>query len=178
MSKVKRIFLDVDGVIANWSKSICENLKVEYPKNQIFPYQRWLAEVIDVKDIYQYTNTFEFWDKLEKFPWSDGLVNLVDKSGIEWRFLTKPMKAPNCFSGKASWIMKNYPKHWEKLWIATGTKSAICRGEGDLLIDDDVEKNLVEWEERGGISFHWNEMTPDYDGWRRKFYELDAIIRK
>ena len=94
MSKFKRIFLDVDGVITNWSKSICEKLKVEYPKNTTFPYQRWLAEKINVNDIFPHTDTFEFWESLEKFPWSDRLVNLVNDTGIEWRFLTKPMENP------------------------------------------------------------------------------------
>ena len=176
MSKFKRIFLDVDGVIANWSKSICEKLKVEYPKNTTFPYQRWLAEKINVNDIFPHTDTFEFWESLEKFPWSDRLVNLVNDTGIEWRFLTKPMENPNCYAGKAAWIMKHYPKHLGKLWIVNGTKSAICRDSGDLLIDDDIEKNIIEWSDAGGTPFYWKEMTDDYSKWEHKIIELENIL--
>ena len=161
MIKIKRVFLDLDGVIAAWAKSACGQLGVDYPTNFQFPDQGWLKSITGAKKIYDITDNVDFWTELERYPWSNTLVDLISNSGKEFRFLTKPMKSPECYYGKSKWIFKNYPKHWNKMWIVTGTKSAICRDSGDLLIDD-YEKNIEEWKSAGGTAYHWKEITPDY----------------
>ena len=45
MGKIKTIYLDIDAVIVNWTKSACESLGVEYPKDFLFPGQNWLENV-------------------------------------------------------------------------------------------------------------------------------------
>lgn len=176
MGKIKRVFLDIDAVIANWTKPACEATGVDYPKNFEFPNQEWLSSKVGVKEIQKACENLQFWSNLEKYPWSDGIVKTVSQSGKEWRFLTKPMKTPHCFAGKAEWMFKHYPRYWDKMWIVTGSKSAVCRGEGDLLIDD-FEKNISEWREANGSVFHWKEITDDYTGgWEKRIENLKEVI--
>jgi len=176
MGKIKRVFLDIDGILANWSKSACEATGIVYPTDFEFPSQEWLASRIGVKQIQKSCENFEFWSNLEKYPWSDEIVKTVSQSGKEWRFLTKPMKTSHCFSGKAEWMFRHYPHYWDKLWIVTGSKSATCRNEGDLLIDD-FDKNINEWKDAGGSVFHWKEITDDYTGdWKSRIQKLKEVI--
>lgn len=176
MGKIKRIFLDIDGVLANWTKMACSVTNTEYPKDFQFPNQGWLDSKIGVKKIQSACENLEFWSNLEKYPWSDEIVKTVSQSGKEWRFLTKPMKTPHCFAGKAEWMFKHYPYFWDRMWIVTGTKSATCRNEGDLLIDD-MDKNLEQWKSAGGSVFEWKEITDDYSGdWKNRIQKLKEVI--
>jgi 5'(3')-deoxyribonucleotidase len=126
--------------------------------------------------LYDFTGKSEFWADLEKFPWSDEIVKLVSQSGKDWRFLTKPMKTPACFHGKAEWMFNHYPRHWDRMHIGGGTKSYACRDLGDLLIDD-AEENIFEWENSGGSVFHWKEITDDYVGdWKGRIQKLKEVI--
>lgn len=176
MGKIKRIFLDVDGVLANWTKKACEKTSIEYPIDFEFPNQGWLATRASVKKIQDASDSLEFWTDIEKYPWSNDIVKMVSQSGKHWNFLTKPMKTPHCFAGKAEWMFQHYPYHWDKMWIVTGSKSTVCRGPGDLLIDD-MDKNLEEWKEAGGSIFEWKEVTHDWTGdWKDRLKRLKETI--
>lgn len=174
-NKFKTIYLDLDGVCANWSLSACSCLGVEYPTNTKFKRWNWLEEFRHRDKINKCADTLEFWENLEKYPWSDKIVNLVNNSGYDWRFLTKPMKTPECFYGKAKWIFKHYPQHWDRLWIVTRSKALACTGEQDLLIDD-TSKNIHQWKDVGGSTFFWEEMTPDYQNWEEQYNRLEKLI--
>lgn len=176
MGKIKRIFLDVDGVLANWTKMACERTDVEYPKDFQFPNQMWLDSKIGQKRIINASDDFSFWMDLEKYPWSDEIVKMVAQSGKHWNFLTKPMKTRHCFAGKAEWMFEHYPRYWDKMWIITGSKATVCRGPGDLLIDD-LDKNLNEWTDAGGTTFEWKEVTDDWSGnWKERLAKLKEVI--
>lgn len=157
--KIDKIALDIDGVLANFSKSACKACGVEYPQSGLFD-DSWLDELVGDK-LYARCRGEVFWANLEIYPWAQQIVEAVDSSGIDWRFITKPMQDPGSYSGKYLWIKKHFPKHAEKLWIINGSKAFACDGPNSLLIDD-MRKNLDAWANRGGSVYEWKEVTPDW----------------
>jgi 5'(3')-deoxyribonucleotidase len=161
-----RLFLDIDGLIANLIKSTCKRLDIKYPKNQILEYG-WILPRLEesgrnISHAYKIWSKEEIWENCELYPWSKKIVSLVYKYDKKFRFLTKPTMSPECYSGKAKWIKKHFGRHLNKLIICNGSKAILCRGLGDLLIDD-CPKNIKEWQDAGGSTFYWKEVTDDFD---------------
>lgn len=179
---INRIFCDLDGVIVNFTKDCCKNHGVEYPKQVEFSDQ-WLDTTCDInhtdpkKFLTVKCHGHDFWANLEIFPWAYVIIAIVKASGREWRFLTKPTQDAGCYSGKYDWIKKYFPEDVKKLWIVNGDKSLVCRGKGDLLIDDKLE-NLNTWKAAGGSIYHWTEITPDWpkEKVQKRLDELHKII--
>lgn len=169
MPEKKTIFLDLDGVIANWTKQIVEKT-FSLPYEEVPSYGReGLIQFIQdrtgfheqkVKGKIYGSGSSDFWSNIEKFYWADQLVTLINRSGHQWFFLTKPFQTPGCYEGKAQWIKKYYPKFFNKLIIIPGSKGLCARNANCLLIDDH-KKNLEEWSEAGGSIYLWEELNGD-----------------
>lgn len=159
--KHTRIALDLDGLLLQFSKAAYKKLDLEYPTNTILNDN--LYELAgDKRKFWSTVKGHEFWASLEKYPWSDDLIQLVDKYAADWIFLTKAAHDPFCYSGKFECVQRYWPKYINRLWIVNGTKARFCRGVNDVLIDD-KEQNLREWGAQGGSTFHWREVTDDYN---------------
>lgn len=169
------IYLDIDGVLANWTKSMCLGLGYPYPKNTEFETSYWLRDHFSRKQIDDVADSVEFWQNIELYPWADEIVEIVDKCSDKWFFLTKPMPFSSCWHGKALWIMKHFPKHLDKLIIITGSKSKCCQG-GDTILIDDCKKNIFEWEKSLGSSFYWKEITSDYKYPSERLDKLERFL--
>jgi len=174
------INLDLDGCVCNLVKSTCKRLDIEYPKNQILDYG-WILPKLEergqnISHAYAIWHKEEVWENCELYPWSKKLVSLVHKYDKNFRFLTKPTMSPGCYSGKAKWVSKHFGRHLNKLIIINGSKSILCKGKNDLLIDD-CPKNIKEGENAGGSTFYWQEVTDDYDVSER-LVELENILRE
>lgn len=158
-----RIALDLDGVLVNFTKAACKQMGEPYPSKLVFPSYSWIFDKYGKHSCYKRMRGHHFWTGMEKYPWADRIVDLVDDFAKgKWTFLTKPMRDPYCFSGKAEWIMKNYPMHMDKLTIISGPKKEFVRSRFDILIDDKPE-NISEWKEAGGSPFYWHEISDDMD---------------
>jgi len=163
----KTVFLDLDGVIANWTKRTVEStFKLNYEDVTGFSREKFIPFITDRTGLTKtninakiYENdSVDFWTGIEKYYWADELVTLVNRNSYQWFFLTKPMRSPECYFGKAQWIKKYYPAFFHKLIITPGSKGLCARNLDCILIDDNL-KNIEEWVEAGGASFPWLEVS-------------------
>lgn len=154
MNQYTKIFLDMDGILADFVKAACQLhnrpepcIKPEHYGEfdlekgwGITPEQFW-APIAD--------QSLDFWVGLEKTPEADQLVNLaiyyvgVDNIAI----LTAPSKDSGSVPGKRLWIEKNYPQ-FKKQMIFTSAKGFLA-GPDRILIDD-RDRNIEEFAKAGG----------------------------
>ena len=140
------VYLDMDGVIVNLEKGA---FKVHGKQlSDVKRPERW-DKISDTKD---------FWKNLE---WMPGAKKL-------WNFL-KPYKPsimsayaknePNSAQGKEDWLKKNVeklPRSRINL-VMRSDKQRFARDgrtQAPNILIDDHEKNIREWESKGGIGIH------------------------
>ena len=140
------VYLDMDGVLVNLAKGA---MKVHgKPLEQVPKPAKW-------EKISQVEN---FWRDLEWMPGSKRL----------WKFL-KPYEPsimsayarsePNSAKGKSEWLKKNVeplPRSRVNL-VMRSEKQKFARDgrtQSPNILVDDHEKNIREWEARGGIGIH------------------------
>jgi 5'(3')-deoxyribonucleotidase len=159
-----RVKLDMDGVLVNFTKAACKLLGEPYPQDEkTLTDYGWLFRKVGDAKCYSRLKGHHFWATLEKFPWADELIDIVDtESKGNWIFLTKPMIDAYCYSGKAEWIMKNYRSYLNKLTIIGADKSLLVKDHKDVLIDDHP-KNVANWKEAGGSIIHWTELGDEHN---------------
>jgi 5'(3')-deoxyribonucleotidase len=115
---------------------------------------------ISPKAFWQPTDHFEFWNKLDKTPEADEIVELVEGYfGVEnIAVLTSPSMHPECVPGKRRWIQRYYPELKNQMIFSSAKK--FLAGPQRFLIDD-RDKNLEDFARYGGISIRvprpWNE---------------------
>jgi len=155
--KYSQIFLDLDGVLADFTKAAAKIHKIELPSEmeEDFLYSKFAKK----GHFWSKCNSHEFWANIPRYPWAKDLVRLVDRSGINFTFLTKAPMGTGAWSGKARWIESNFGAHQNKLWVVRGDKSIMAQ-KGYLLIDDKTS-SIEGWRERGGDAFQWKELSAD-----------------
>lgn len=154
------VFIDFDGLIANFSKSACQRLGIKYPSNTLFEDYGWLGT--DHDTLIENIKGHDFWVNIEAYPWSNKLVDSVDKiSNGNWIFLTHAVNDPGCYSGKYSWYKKHFSRYDKKLCVTDVPKHKFCHDCCDFLIDDKPQ-NIDEWRSAGGTAFYWQEISDDY----------------
>lgn len=158
-----RIRLDMDGVIANFTKQACKTMGEPYPSEHVFTNYSWLFDKHGKHSCYKRMKGHLFWTSVEAFPWATDMINMVDEeSKGNWMFLTKPMVDPYCYSGKAEWVMKYARQHLDKLCIIAADKSNVVRDKKDVLIDDKIG-NIESWNAAGGTGYFWEEISDDFN---------------
>lgn len=158
-----RVNLDMDGVIANFTKQACKVMGEPYPSNTVFKDYSWVFDKHGKHSCYKRMKGHHFWLEVEPFPWTQKLIDIVDKeSDGNWMYLTKPMVDPFCYSGKAEWIMKHRRNTLDKLTIIGSGKHHVARNVFDVLIDDKIG-NCEDWTKAGGSAYFWEEISDDYD---------------
>jgi hypothetical protein len=160
------IFLDVDGVICNWTLGFARLAKIPPPK---FPISgnlewNWAKERVAPRNIWSYDTDLKFWIDLPVFPYARELVHLVKQYDSNFRFLTSaPEGDCHFYSARAKWIKREFgTEYLTKLIICCKDKSfcapSIMFEEDNLLIDD-KERNIKEFCRNGGQAFHWKEIN-------------------
>lgn len=161
MSKI--VFLDIDGVLGNFTKAGCKQFNIVYPSKYRFNNDTWLYDQIGGNKglFWSKIRGHDFWSKeVEPYPWAKSLINVVDQYADDWVFCSKPSADEGCYSGKYEWV-KTHLKKSNRLWLCNGSK-ALAAGPNKILIDD-KEKNCLEWAQAGGEYFHWEEISDDFD---------------
>lgn len=157
------VALDLDGCIANFTKAVCKVLNQDYDK----VLKNWPNGVYETSTVLGISNTQmwkaidrtkNFWENIELYDYSKELVNkLMDRYDVY--ICTSPARHPNCYSGKAAWIQKHFPKLSRKM-VITPAKHLLA-GTVRVLIDDSDEK-INKFIEFGGIGLIvpqcWNSL--------------------
>ena len=153
-----RIFLDLDGVICYWLKSAAKtcNVDIEDQKTRdaLKNGKRLESFVGGDEKMWHMIDEEgdEWWENIEKLPWADDLIDLLKKHTKELSFLSSPSNSPLCYSGKAKWIIKNYPEMSKDVFL--GCKKHRVANPNILLIDD-TDKKVKQFRKYGGHAFKW-----------------------
>ena len=154
------VYLDMDGVIADFFGKLEEDFGADHWKN-IKSIERCLNEI---------RNT-DFFYEIPAFAESADIVQLVkDLSDGDWGICSSPLRDDNYNSAywKRKWLTIHgfMPDDLEKLIFTSNKhKYAISRlsGKSNILIDD-KPSNIIAWENAGGIGirFQCNKDDVEY----------------
>jgi len=157
---IRRIFLDVDGVLANWNKGAHQIHGLPYDDGvegyQKWPYKRgpegwdWNKDPkvnLSIAEMFAPMG-FDFWDQLEWLHGGKELVSyLLTEHGDKLYLLTAPALTKGAVDGRLSWIAREIPE-LRKRTIICSCKEA-CANDDALLIDD-CTKNVESFVQAGG----------------------------
>jgi 5'(3')-deoxyribonucleotidase len=160
---MKTIFLDMDGVVADWQTRVREILGHPLPEGQ-----RWADE--DWRGLIQFQRLYS---ELPLMPDARYLVRqcqiLALEHGYELRFLTAVPRRndfPWAFQDKMCWVNRYWPEI--PVWFGPYSDDKQTRSApGQVLIDDRVS-NIEQWRARGGWAYlYQGDAKPALDALRQ-----------
>jgi 5'(3')-deoxyribonucleotidase len=154
----KQIFVDLDGVVADWEKRAIEILGMDF--NSTINYLKCGGDLEDICDIHFWEildkKSELFWNELNLFPWAYEMIEKLQELG-QVSFLSsggniyrRPVGVGNASFGKTLWISEKFREYNIPL-ILTKHKY-FCAGSNSILIDDTPNK-INEFVEYGGHGF-------------------------
>ena len=155
MKKLKtKIYLDMDGVIADFFKAIEERYNVKHWKE------------IDMEQSISDLKGTNFFGHIPKFKTSDTLISYINKiTNGDWNILSSPLRYDNNNSAfwKRYWLAKHKYTPTDAIFVGRKEKYATYKGKANILIDD-KPKNIEKWIAKGGIGIRYqaNENSLDY----------------
>lgn len=147
-----KIFLDLDGVLANFVKAMCFAHSQPDPylnKESLGKFDMLPLMDLPVSEFWSPANTIEFWADMERLPDADAILEIVLDfvPAHEICLLTSPSPSPLSAAGKLLWIQRNYPSFSRRIMISAA-KHFVAH-ENSLLIDD-RDQNCNEFRDEGG----------------------------
>lgn len=154
MPKVDHIFLDVDGVLADYTRAAlrvhdAEHLLTDWPRGE-----RDLPTVLGISRTQFWQKIDDrgasFWEGLEPYPWFSEVIAYV-ASVAPFTLLTASTLSPECASGKVKWIYHWFPKQKGKRFtnFLIGHQKGLLAAPRRVLIDD-AEHYITSFEQAGG----------------------------
>lgn len=132
-----KVFLDLDGVISDFDKQLCELLGKPLDRDYDFGNDPKVWAKIDKAGE-------KFWSSMKWMPDGHELWDAIKK--YDPIILSSPSNHPTSVEGKKIWLKENLPgvpyhieKHKEKY------------ADKDSILIDDREKNIKKWESASGI---------------------------
>ena len=144
MREVRRIFLDMDGVLADFLKGVSEELGIKVTNDEAGHrvYDKNKAE-LTAKHIFR---------NLE--PMSDmwKLLGFVNNLGIHTEVLSAAgsVNREIVVNDKIGWVKEHVHPYWITTCTFNGSQKAAFAHPKAVLIDD-REKSIKQWENAGGI---------------------------
>jgi len=145
--KINKIFLDLDGVIRDWSGGVCKWFGVKPVPNLIWnTLPNYICKEYGISESYFWDKQdYNFWFGLKMFPRAQEILDLLptDKTCI--------LTAPTLNNAGASqrWIESNLPILFKKKNYLIGPAKHFCANSGTLLIDDS-DINVEKFRKAGG----------------------------
>lgn len=167
---INTVFLDMDGVITNFNKAVCEEFDLPCPPKVYHFFRKIRKEVNDFC-------TAEFWANLE---WMDDgrdtLRAIMDTLGLDKiYFLTKMMPNIEAASGKMMWIRDNLPIYLDRVILMSLGVSKSSLARPDALLIEDCDKHAEDFREAGGEAI----LVPRPYNKLRKYSDVSSqIVRK
>ena len=148
MQDFEKIYIDLDGVLADFDRGLTEICKIA-------PVDQSLATEDDENKVFDaIRNADHFYKNLKLVPGAKSLfAMLFDIYGDKCEILTgvpKPERnIPEAIDDKLAWVKENLSKKVVVHTVRRADKKNYCKGPGFILVDD-YEKNISEWESMGG----------------------------
>ena len=174
------IFLDVDGVLADFIGGVGEHLGkrplYEDPNANLPRGYISIGKIYGTSEEHAWSgDSFGFWTGLKKTYCADQIMNYVNATGLPYYFLTAPSKGEHCVRGKIHWLQKHYDAHRDQI-IFTNQKHLLAAPSRILL--EDHPDNLSKWNFHGGADIKiyqpWNCMDPADDLIHERFRSRPA----
>ena len=137
------IYLDLDGVFANFEKRLVEFTKAE----------PWSLSSKDMWTAINYYDRFiqPFFSTLEKMPECDRLWSFVTENFESYSFLSaKGTGQDNYAEQKAQWVSENICTSTLVECVERGAEKYVKAAPHHVLVDD-MERNIDAWVHAGGI---------------------------
>jgi len=135
---MKVLFLDMDGVLADFDKGIQDWYGITFSKREkrVWDYD-YKAHNLTAKDFWEGLR-HEFWEDLEWLPEGRGLFAMLSR--FDPVIVTAPpWSSPGAVEGKAAWLKKHLPKLWKERRFAFASNKFHFAFKGAVLIDDREE---------------------------------------
>lgn len=153
MIEVTRIFLDVDGVLANWVGGVCDLFG--YDEREVLSVWNGEWDInhqldISTKELWSRIDAAgrEFWARLKPYPWAFELFE-VCRSAAPTTILTSPSLHHSSPAGKLLWLDEHFGRDQPFREYLIGPDKAACARPGAVLIDDSPH-NCSEFNRLGG----------------------------
>jgi 5'(3')-deoxyribonucleotidase len=142
--RVKRIFLDMDGVLADFNVGV-ENLTGT-------PFPNTLQGHNDYDERKEELTNKRLFRHLPPMPDMHDLVGYVRHTGLPWEILTAAgvINRELVVWDKQEWIKEHVSPTVVVTCTMTGSQKGMFAIKGSVLVDD-RQKNLDSWIEHGGI---------------------------
>jgi len=148
-SLVKKIYLDMDGVLADFVKGVEGPDYINGPLEDEGHYDEQKADFINKR----------LFRNLPVMPGMLDLIALVKNIGLPWEILTATgeINRPLVVADKMAWIHQHVDPHVVVTCTIKGKHKGVFAKPGDVLVDD-KKSNCDAWAAAGGISVHHTSM--------------------
>lgn len=152
------IYLDLDGVIINWVKGVCDWYKIPYEPEKVTYYDA-LQKLTNTNknEFWNNIKTPAFWENLETYPHTDSFIKQLNELGTVI-LLSSP--AYGCAGYRQNWIQKYLPDFFYKNHYVLTHMKWLCANKDTVLIDDS-DKNCFDFSGFGYIILYpqpWNNI--------------------
>ena len=161
MSVSHGVYLDQDGVLADFVSGICQAHGRDDPYHH--PDSKGVWDIWELWDVpleeFWRPCEYDFWRNLPKTPEADMLEQVASwaawmaayflKTHVQVRIITMPSENHGCVNGKLDWLDHHYPHLGHEVIFDRDKWKYAKVAQGSLLIDDNAN-NCDKWERAGG----------------------------
>lgn len=178
---IKRIFLDMDGVLCNFVDAVAKL----FGTTEEELYKKWKPGEYDVciplgmteEQLWYMVNAHspKFWANLEPYSWAIKLWELCN-SYAPTVILTSPSRDPQCLAGKVEWMNKHLGNGEPFRQFLVGPAKEFCAAPGHILVDDS-NKKCSEFYDAGGFPVHFPQIwNLAYDRVNDRFEYIEEVL--
>lgn len=168
------IFLDMDGVIANFVGSLEKHLNEDLSE-----LDQWnIGKYLERDDIDNIINTLDhgFWSNVQPYDNLQEIVQLCEYYSQNNVFLcSSPPNHSGSYSGKKAWVDKHLPAKYSRRLILMKQKHLLANKHHTLI--DDGEYQTLPFIKRGGHAITYPQPWNSYCFVEDKLEFLDAQLK-
>lgn len=144
MNKLYKVYIDIDGVLADFDKKAKEITSGKYGRDDFSKGNFWKA-------VYRYNSEVEpFFESLPKMSGADKLMNFAVNNFENVALLTATGFTPkDAAEQKTRWAAKNFPGI-KTLTVTNSAHKAVYSNPRSILIDDRTA-SIDPWRKAGGL---------------------------
>lgn len=151
-----RIYLDLDGVIADFHSAACKvhGWSVEDPR--VHRYNFFEEMGLNEDEFWKPLDNYDFWMGIPEYRWNEDFVDGLNAIA-ELTFCSTPSRSSDAHKAKIDWI-RSKPWYGGEEILLMANKERLANG--NVILIDDNERNCGYFSDEGGTSIlfpqYWN----------------------